>query len=135
MGEVSNNTPEFPNKTHRGINSLEPNIRRVSTSDPDPLALFVRLHPLAADVDQGTLLPLRGMAGCVRPVCRNKFSERPHDLAHQQPLYSGGGFILNTGKYMGIALQRKRYACMPELVGYDLTRHSRRDCQSCGRVE
>lgn len=29
--------PEFPNKTHRGMNSLERNIRRFSTSDPGPL--------------------------------------------------------------------------------------------------
>jgi hypothetical protein len=34
-------TSESPNKTHRGINSLERNIRRFFTSDPGHLTLFL----------------------------------------------------------------------------------------------
>lgn len=39
-GEVSDNASEFPSNPRRSINSLQQNIRRLSTTDAGPLALF-----------------------------------------------------------------------------------------------
>jgi hypothetical protein len=99
-----------PSITSRDINGLQQN-ERASPSAVRILCRFViPLHPLASFIDAH--YPCRKEW----QVPLDKFSGHHDDLPHQQPLYFGGSFIMNPGKNMGIALQRKRNACMPETI-------------------